>query len=424
MDHDLVLEGAVVTQRGTQNLQIGVRGGRIAEIKRQGLRGAKKIAAPSSCVIFPGFIDTHVHLREPGWEHKEDFASGTAAAVHGGVTTVFDMPNNPVPATDVRALETKAKLAKFRGLIDVKFLGGVDSRLSLIRKIRGLVIGYKIYLAETTGNLRTPHQRLREVLAAVGRTGRPASLHCELQSILDRRREELAGQNRPDLHSDLRPPEAEIESVRMVLAAKGRTKVNFCHISTAGALGLVEESRGRSSKAACEVALHHLFFSRKYMFRSELLKMNPPLRSESDREAMMLGLKTGKIDFLVTDHAPHTLMEKQNEGACGVPGLDNYGNMVSWLIGSQGFAPETIAAVCAGNQARFFGLEDRGSITVGKRADLTVVDLKAPEKASSRLIRSKCGWTPYEGVDFPGRVRWTIFEGRRLMDDFELTVSP
>jgi len=412
----------VVTQRGAQNSQIGVRGGRIAEIKRQGLRGTKKIVVPSSCVIFPGFIDTHVHLREPGWEHKEDIASGTAAAAHGGVTTVFDMPNNPIPATDVRTLETKAKLAKSHGLIDVKFLGGVGSRLSLIRKISELVIGYKIYLAETTGNLRIPNGRLREALAAVGRTGRPASIHCELQSILDRKRKELAGQNRPDLHSDLRPPEAEVESVRMVVAAKGHTRVNFCHISTSGALELVEESRGRGSKAACEVALHHLFFSRNHMFRSELLKMNPPLRSESDREAMIMGLKSGKVDFLVTDHAPHTLTEKQNEGACGVPGLDNYGNLVSWLIRRHGFALETIAAVSAGNQARFFGLEDRGSIAVGKRADFAVVDLKAPEKASSRAIRSKCGWTPYEGVEFPGRVRWTIFGGKRLVDDFELTI--
>lgn len=403
-------------------MQIGVRGGRIAEIKRQGLRGLRKVVAPSTCIIFPGFIDTHVHLREPGWEHKEDFASGTAAAAHGGVTTVFDMPNNPVPATDVRTLEIKAKLAKSRGLIDVKLLGGIDSRLSLIKKIRGLVIGYKIYLAETTGNLLTPHGRLREALAAVGRTGRPTSVHCELQSILDQRREELTGQNRPDLHSDLRPPEAEVESVRMVLAAKGRTKVNFCHISTSGALGLVEESREWGSKAVCEVALHHLFFSRNCMFHSELLKMNPPLRSESDREAMVLGLKTGKVDFLVTDHAPHTLMEKRNEGACGVPGLDNYGNLVSWLIRRHGFPLETIAAVTAGNQARFFELEDRGSIAVGKRADLTVVDLKAPEKATSGVIRSKCGWTPYEGVEFPGRVRWTIFGGNRLMDDFELTI--
>jgi len=411
-----------VTPRGAQEVQIGVSGGRIAEIKRQGLRGTQKVVAPASCVIFPGFIDTHVHLREPGWEYKEDFASGTAAAAHGGVTTVFDMPNNLVPATDVRTLENKAELARSRGLIDVKLLGGVGTRLSLIQKIRELVVGYKIYLAETTGNLLTPHGRLREVLTAVGKAGRPASVHCELQSLLDRRREDLAGQNRPDLHSDLRPPDAEVESVKMVLAARGGTKVNFCHISTVGALELVEESRGDASMTACEVALHHLFFSRNDMFRSELLRMNPPLRTESDRVGMIQGLKTGSVDFLVTDHAPHTLKEKQQEGACGVPGLDNYGNMVSWLIRKHDLSLETVAAVTAGNQARFYCLGDRGSIAVGKRADLTVIDLKAPEKASSGAVRSKCGWTPYEGVEFPGRVRWTLFEGKRLMDDFELTV--
>jgi len=422
LDYDLVLEGATVTPTGTRELQIGVNGGRIGEIRRQGLRGAQRIVVPSSCVIFPGFIDTHVHLREPGWEHKEDFASGTAAAAHGGVTTVFDMPNNPVPATDVKTLEAKAELARSRGEVDIRLLGGVGAELSTIQKIRKLVVGYKIYLAQTTGNLLTPDGRLREVLAAVGRAGKPASVHCELQTILDQRREDLAGQDRPDLHSDLRPPEAEIESVRMVLAARRKTKVNFCHISTAEALRLLELSRSGDSRVACEVALHHLFFSRNDMYRSELLKVNPPLRSESDREAMVLALRTGKIDFLVTDHAPHTLTEKRKEGACGVPGLDNYGNLVAWLIRGQEFSFETVAAITSGNQARFYGLGDRGAIAVGKRADLTVIDLKAPEKASSRTVRSKCGWTPYEGVKFPGRVRWTFFEGRRLVDDFELDV--
>jgi dihydroorotase len=122
---------------------------------------------------------------------------------------------------------------------------------------------------------------------------------------------------------------------------------------------------------------------------------------------------------LVTDHAPHTLRDKRVEGACGVPGLDNYGNIVSWLIKSEGVSPSTIASVCSGNQARFFRLRDRGTISKGKRADLTLLDLKSTERVSSADVRSKCGWTPYEGIEFPGRVRWTICRGRPLVDDYE-----
>jgi len=420
LEYDLVLEGRAVTPLGFRDLQIGVSDGRIARMKRQGLRGARRISA-RSCVIFPGFIDTHVHLRSPGWENKEDYATGTAAAAHGGVTTVFDMPNNPSPATVPRVLEAKARLAAAQALIDVKFLGGVGRSLADVARIRRMVVGYKIYLAETTGNLLVPPERLRSSLAAVGRTGMPASVHCEDQSTLDRMKRVLAGEDRPDLHADLRPPRAEVESVKTVLEARGNTKTNVCHVSTAGALRLVSQHR-KSGGVACEVALHHLFFSRKQMFASELLRMNPPLRGEDDRKAMVRGLRTGAIDFLVTDHAPHTLEEKRERAACGVPGLDNYSNLVSWLVTGHRFGLETIAAVCSGNPASFFGLQDRGAISVGRRADFTVLDLKSPERASSESVRSKCGWTPYEGFEFPGRARWTIFGGESVLDDFELSV--
>lgn len=421
MECDLVVEGKAVTPLGTRELELGILDGRISAIKRQGLRGARRIAAPS-CLIFPGFIDTHVHLREPGWEYKEDFATGTAAAVHGGVTTVFDMPNNPVPATSAVALEAKVRLAAARANVDVRFFGGVDGRLSEIRRIRCMVVGYKLYLAETTGNLLLPRSKLRGALEAIARTRKPASVHCEEQTIIDRRREELTGQQRPDLHADLRPPEAEIESVRALLSRRGRGRVNICHVSTSSALRLIEDSRRRSPGLACEVTLHHLFFSRHDMLRNDLLRVNPPLRGEEDRVGMLQGLSSGSVDFLVTDHAPHTLDEKRTKEACGVPGLDNYGNVVSWLIKKQGLSPESVAEFCSGNQAMFFGLRDRGTIEIGKRADLTLLDLKAAERAGSSVVRSKCGWTPYEGFEFPGRVRWTLFGGKPLLEDFQMVI--
>lgn len=424
MEYDLVVEGDAVTPAGTERLQIAVTDGRIAEIRKQGLQGARKIVAEGS-LVFPGFIDAHVHLREPGWEHKEDFASGTAAAVHGGVTTVLDMPNNPTPATNVGALERKKELARAKALVDVKFFGGVGSSLAQIPRIRRLVVGYKIYLASSTGNLLFPSDRLPAALAGVGRTGKPVSLHCEEESIVDQRTRELASEDRPDVHADRRPPEAELEAVRKVLAhlqdgQARNARVNFCHISVAEALRIVSSARRRQMRVACEATLHHIFFSRQDMWkRRGLLETNPPLRSDYDRRAMLEGLRSGSVNFLVTDHAPHTLAEKR-EGACGLPGLDNYGNLVAWLIRDQHVAPARIASVCSGNQARFFRLQDRGIIAKGKRADLTILDLKSRERASSRSILSKCGWTPYEGYEFPGRVRWTIRAGAALLEDFEV----
>jgi dihydroorotase len=418
LEYDLVLEGRAAMPGGVQELQIGVVGGKIAAIRRQGLRAGRRISA-RSCIVFPGFIDTHVHLREPGWEHKEDFATGTAAAAHGGVTTVFDMPNNPRPAVDAATIDEKARLSRAKAIVDVKLFGGVGPRLEEIQAIRDRVIGFKIYLAETTGNLLLPETKLKDALVAVAEANRPASVHCERQAILDSVRKRLAGQRRADLLADLRPPEAEVESVRAVLNARRRARVNVCHVSCAGALDLLRNAKNRGPGVACEATLHHIYFSRKDMLKNGLLTMNPPLRSEQDRRAVLEGLRSGSVDFLVTDHAPHTLTEKVKDGARGIPGLDNYGNVVAWLIKEQGFSPETIACVTAGNQARFFGLRDRGVIALGRRADFALLDLRAPERVGSGSVRSKCGWSPYEGREFPGRVRWTVFGGKVLLDDFE-----
>jgi dihydroorotase len=171
---------------------------------------------------------------------------------------------------------------------------------------------------------------------------------------------------------------------------------------------------------ACEAALHHLFFSRKAIKSNGLLKTNPPLRREEDRVALVEGLRGGDVDFLVTDHAPHTMQEKVVEGMSGVPGLDDYGHLVSWLMKSQSFEPRRIARVCSSNPASFYGLRDRGEISVGKRADMSILDLRSSEKVTAETVMSKCGWSPYEGTEFPGRVKWTIVGGKARLDEYEL----
>lgn len=423
MEHDLVLEGRVVTPDSILDTEIGVSEGKITEIGR-GLHGGRRIKA-GRCLIFPGFVDMHVHMREPGWERKEDFRTGTLAAAHGGVTTVVDMPNNPVPTTTLSALEEKVRLAAAKGVVDVRFYGGVDAdRLAGLKEIGKDAIGFKIYLSETTGAKPLPESELGGALAAVAQVGRPASLHCEKQSVIDKARDDLKGASAPDLHCDLRPPRAELEAVREVVAAlKGVPggRVNVCHASTQGAVGLVKRARSEGAKAYCEATLHHLYFNRRAMLDEKLLKTNPPLRTEDDRRALLLGLKGGDVSFLVTDHAPHLLSEKLDGGRAGVPGLDDYAHIVSWLIRAQDVDPPTIARVASGNPSKYLHLDDRGEIAVGRRADFTILDLGAPEKVRNDDVQSKCGWSPYEGREFPGRARWTVTAGDVLVDDFELS---
>lgn len=422
MEHDLVLEGRVVKPAGLEDSEIGITDGRIAQIGH-GLSGARKIKTERS-LIFPGFIDIHVHLREPGWEHKEDFRTGTRAAVHGGVTTVVDMPNNPIPTTTKAALEQKKRLAAEKAIVEVKFFGGVVAEnLDRLSDMSEGVVGYKLYLSETTGTGAFPRSLLGDAFAKVALTKQPVSLHCEDQAVIDVRRRILAGEERPDLYADQRPPEAELEAVRAVIEAMRTTKdlrANICHTSLRESVSLARDARKEGMKIHCEATLHHIYFNRNAMSENGLLKANPPLRSDEDRQALVSGLRDGDVSFLVTDHAPHTQDEKVNLGLAGVPGLDDYGHIVTWLIREQRVDPSTVAKVSSWNPARHLGLLDRGEVALGKRADFTVLDIHSPEKARGEGVLSKCGWTPYEGREFPGRVRWTIGSGEMLLDDYEV----
>jgi dihydroorotase len=424
MEHDLVLEGKVVTPTGIEEMQVGVTDGKITELRRQGLRGARRIDA-GRCMIFPGFVDMHVHLREPGWEQKEDFRTGTEAAVHGGVTTVIDMPNNRKPATTFDILREKSSLAKAKARVEVRFFGGLDGeRLSDIERIKDMVVGYKVYLSSTTGSSPFPEGLLPEALRRIRSTGKPVSLHCEDQSVVDRMTRLLEGVGRQDVHCDIRPPEAEERAVSKVIGTlkeeKGVT-ANVCHASTGATLDLVANAAREGLDIRCEATLHHLFYNRKAILENGFLKTNPPLRSEDDRQALLRGIG-GSVSFLVTDHAPHAEEEKRSLGLSGVPGLDDYAHVVSWLIKSQSVDPVTIARVASFNPAQYAGLGDRGEVAVGRCADLTVLDLESPERVKRDDVKSKCGWSPYEGKEFPGRARWTIAKGEALLDDYELAV--
>jgi len=422
VEHDLVLEGKVVTKSGLLETEVGVSAG-VIEAMGHGLKGARRIRT-GRCLIFPGFVDIHVHLREPGWEHKEDFRTGSRAAVHGGVTTLVDMPNNPAPANSKAAIEAKRRLASEKSLVDVKLNGGVDrADIGKVLSMAADVVGYKVYLSETTGAGAFPPSLLQNAFARIAETGHPVSVHCEDQAILERVSQRLQGSVEPDLHADLRPPESEVGAVRSVAGALRSTRAlraNICHASTGETLGLARSARAEGLRLYCEATLHHLYYNRRAMLDNKLLKTNPPLRSEDDRQALLNGTKNGEVSFLVTDHAPHTEEEKIDGGLAGVPGLDDYAHLVTWLVKDQGVDPPTIARITSYNPAKFFDMADRGSIERGLRADFSVIDLHSPEVVSRDLLCTKCGWSPYEGREFPGRAKWTVVRGEVLLDEFEM----
>ena len=412
----MVISGKVVDPiDGVYDADIGISKGIIQKISGNELKGEEEKRLNGSQLIFPGFIDPHVHMRCPGWDYKEDFVTGSRAAIHGGVTTVGDMPNLPQPIVTKERLLRKMQLAS-GATVDVLHLGGVNrDNLGDVKKIAPFVPAFKIYTAESTGKLTLDNWlRIDGVVKIISEVRKPITFHCEDQGIIDKSKAALEGKNYPWKHCDERPIESEVRAVERVLAIVKRykTTANIAHVSAKESLMLINENK--SGRLTCEVTPHHLYFTKQDMKRlGNMLKINCPLREEKDRKALIGGLKDGLIDMLATDHAPHTLDEKMsNNPPAGMPGLDTYGNFVLYLMINHGIKPQIIARFTSYNAARYFGLADRGRIKKGFIANLTVLDKKGRTRIRKEDLKTKCRWSPFEGVTFPGSVAATIVRGK------------
>lgn len=364
------------------------------------------------CLIFPGFGDIHIHAREDasGTQiYKEDFASTSDAAVHGGVAHVADMPNNPVAPIDDRTYSAKEVLTE-KSAIHVTLYAGIGPQTNPLARH----VPYKAFMGPSVGDLFFTSQAQLETAIAKYR-GRNVSFHCEDPEILE------ANKNAPT-HEQKRPAAAEISATEFALYLIEKYELigKLCHYSTRDGLKKIIAARARGARVTCEVTPHHLFFDDSMLTDENrlLLQMNPPLRSPDDRIAMIAALKRGDIDYIATDHAPHTLEEKA-KGVSGVPLLDTYGAFAAWLMVEQGFSAKDIARVCAFNPGVFvreflpagFG-KGYGVIAPGYVGSLTVLDMDAPYVVTRESVKTKCAWSPFEGYTLPGSVRYTIVRGK------------
>ena len=399
-NHDGVFEGAIT---------IDPDSGQIVEV---GPAQGHSDLDCDGCIIFPGFGDLHVHAREDvsGREmYKEDFASASAAAIQGGVTHFADMPNNPVAPIDDRSYAAKESLAA-KAPLHITLYGGIGPGTRPLSR----PVPYKAFMGPSVGELffRSPEQ-LEETIARY--RGCNVSFHCEDPVILDESRGAAT-------HEQRRPARAEVSATRFALELieKYELRGKLCHFSTGEGLQDVIAAKQRGVAVTCEVTPHHLFFDDSMLNADNRLwlQMNPPLRGPQDRLAMIEALRCGEIDYLATDHAPHSLDEKQ-KGTSGVPHLDTYGAFTTWLMTEHGFTPQQIARVCAYNPGNFvreylpdgFGA-GFGRVESGYSGSLTILDLQKPFKVKRENLRTKCGWSPFEGVTFPGTVRHTVVSGR------------
>ncbi len=387
------IEGWYVTESGTRKYgRISFSKGVITKISAG--RGKADTRFSPGCLIFPGFVDAHVHSREDKtrqWVYKEDFKSAGAAAINGGVTAYMEMPNTPEPVIKAEQWLSRVKLAKKAGIPVVMCCG--------INKDSRLVVGcnnYKAFLTKSVGDLY--FEDTKQFAAQILRyKGKQLHVHCEDHHMIE--------------HDDSRPSKAEVKAVRetIAMAKKFKAKVHICHLSTAAGAKLAKGAR--KVGITTEVTPHHLFFTLKDKEKNPLLKMNPPIRAKKDRDELMKMFKSGAIDCLATDHAPHTLEEKMSANPSGVPQLDTYGPFVTWLMVEKGFSLKRIADACAKNPAKLLGL-NQGIIKKGMDASFTVLNLERPITISKKNLKTKCGWSPFEGITFPGSVEATIVKGK------------
>ena len=419
--------GTVVNQDGRISADIGVKQGRVAALGHFDPASAGETIDCTGLHILPGVIDTQVHFREPGLTHKEDLESGSLAAVMGGVTAVFEMPNTDPQTTDETALADKVKRGTHRMHCDFAFwVGGTHQNARHVTELEALpgAAGIKVFMGSSTGSLLVEDDE--GVAAILKNTRRRAAFHSEDEMML-RERKNLRVEGDPSSHPVWRSPEVAMRCTeRLVrIATKAGARIHVLHISTAEE---IEYLRHHKDVASCEVTPHHLTLDgdEAYHRLGTLVQMNPPVRGKAVREALWRGVANGTADILGSDHAPHTREEKSKpypNSPSGMTGVQTLVPMMLDHVNAGRLTLERFVDMTSAGPMRLFGIAGKGRIAAGYDADFTIVDLKRQAKISDQWIRSKCGWTPYDGVSVTGWPVGTIVRGHRVMWDGDL-VAP
>jgi len=388
----IVISGAKVFIEGKfVSCDVLIKGSKIAEIGKS-LKGEKKVDG-KGLLLLPGLVDPHVHLREPGAEYKEDFKTGSHAALAGGFTTIMDMPNNNPPTTTFIRLEEKKQLAK-KAACDIRFhFGGTDDNFPEVRKVNPKSL--KIYLGLTTGEFFLK---------------RPDSLEKHFENIYpDSVLFFHASGNGPEEQA-LEETFANIDRVRK-LSDQYMRKFHIAHASC----GKEVELAKHSERATVEAAPHHLFLNSKDAKKlGSRGSVYPELRSEKLRKS--LWKQFSNIDCIGSDHAPHTLEDKE-EGAHGFPGLETTLSLMLDACSKKLLKLEDVIPMMSSRPAEIFALENVGEIKVGGFADLVLVDLKKEWTVKGEELQTKCKWSPYEGRKLKGKVHSVFYRGRLVYED-------
>ncbi len=422
------LKNALVVNEGkAEKLDILIIGDKIAEITPSGdhTRNDKyEEINLEGKILIPGVIDDQVHFREPGMTHKDTIKNGALAAAAGGVTSFMEMPNTKPPTTNLDELRKKFEIAAQDSVVNYSFyFGATNDNTALIGKLDPKhVCGVKVFMGSSTGNMLVDDTKSLSRIFAESPI--LVATHCEEESIIVNNtrlyREKFGEGISFDYHHLIRSHEACLRSSdkAVSLAHKYGTRLHVLHLSTADELALFSKGNLSEKKITAEVCVHHLWFNNTdYSKYGSRIKWNPAIKLEKDRLALLEGLLAGKLDVVATDHAPHTLEEK-NQGYFQAPSggpLVQHSLVAMLELSNQGyFTIEQVVDKMCHNPAIAFQVSNRGFIRKGYFADLTVIDPNAPWIVSKENILYPCGWSPFEGISFSNKVTHTFVNGKLI----------
>jgi dihydroorotase len=427
---DLIIRnGTCLTPAGRIETDVAIFEGRFAAIGDLNAASAAATLDAHGLHVLPGVIDTQVHFREPGMEHKEDLESGTRAAVMGGVTTVFEMPNTSPLTDSAEALADKLARAKDRAWCDHAFFVGATAEnaddLGALERLPGCC-GVKIFMGSSTGNLLVEDDETLERVLRNSR--RRCAVHAEDEERLRARFALAREAGHPRAHPEWRDATAALRATERLIHIARRTghPVHVLHISTADEIEFLAKHK---DIATVEATPQHLTLEAPdcYERLGALAQMNPPIRDAGHRAGLWQGLLSCVVDVIGSDHAPHSREEKDSpypRSPSGMPGVQTLVPILLDHVNAGRLTLERLVDLTSAGAQRIYNISGKGRIALGFDADLTLVDLSAKRTIEDSWIESKCGWTPYAGKTVTGWPKATVIGGRIVMREDELLGKP
>ncbi len=424
----LIRNGTLVTPSGRTQADVAVKDGVVAAIGALDPAQAKDAFDAKGLHVLPGVVDPQCHFREPGLTHKEDLGSGSASAALGGVTTFFEMPNTQPNTDSAEQLAWKVQRARATSWIDFAFFVGATNEnadtLGSLETLEGCA-GIKMFCGSSTGTLLVDKPENQRRVMKSGR--RRIACHSEDEARLQQRKGLFAGQG-VVMHPEWRDEDCAVISTRslLALAQETRRRLHILHVTTAGELPLLEANK---ELVTFEVCPQHLTLAAPECYErlGTLAQMNPPIRDARHQAALWAAIRSGIVDVLGSDHAPHTLEEKQKPwpaSPSGMPGVQTLVPLMLDHVNAGRLTLERFVDLTSAGPARVFGMRKKGRLVPGYDADFTLVDLAAKRTITNDWSKSKCGWTPFDGLQVTGWPMATVSRGRFVMRDGALVGTP